>query len=318
MLRRCLLLMPALLLAACGGMTPREPVTAAKVCTPEQGLEMAKGLVAAGRWSEAAAVLEQAERSFPGDPAIEEDLAGVRAQWRRERRAIDDRILVGDAEHARDKVALLDRLALGEPEDIMNASRRTYWHEVLKGMVDELTACGEFNIAADPQLARRCFEVASGLPTTPEIEGRLARIEEQLKASESLASEKRRLIDEKQRQAKAKKLLDGAKAAIEARDYRRALDSLDKVSTVQPENREVAGLKEEAWSVVGPQVEALVKLGDHLYLNEQLDAAVATWQAALSLKPGDEDIAARIERAKTVLSRLDTLRRQQNPTPGAE
>ena len=39
------------------------------------------------------------------------------------------------------------------------------------------------------------------------------------------------------------------------------------------------------------QVEALVKLGDHLYLNEQLEAAVATWQAALILKPDDEAVA---------------------------
>ena len=52
---------------------------------------------------------------------------------------------------------------------------------------------------------------------------------------------------------------------------------------------------------------------DQRYLDEQLEAAVATWQAALILKPDDEAILARIDRANTVLNRLDALRRQQNP-----
>ena len=69
--------------------------------------------------------------------------------------------------------------------------------------------------------------------------------------------------------------------------------------------------------MISPQVEALVKLGDHLYLDEQLEAAVATWQAALSLKPGDEAILARVDRAETVLTRLDDLRRQQRALPAA-
>ena len=109
-----------------------------------------------------------------------------------------------------------------------------------------------------------------------------------------------------------------ARAAIDARDYRRALDILEKVAQLQPNNSEVSGLQEEAWSMISPQVGALVKLGDHLYLDEQLDAAVATWQAALTLKPDDEAILARIERAKTVLNRLDALRRRQNSPPGED
>jgi hypothetical protein len=65
-------------------------------------------------------------------------------------------------------------------------------------------------------------------------------------------------------------------------------------------------------------VDALVKLGDQLYLEEQLNAAVATWEAALGLKPGDEEIVARIDRAKNVLVKLDELRREQNSEPSSE
>ncbi|MCB1727706.1 MAG: hypothetical protein KDI22_09775, partial [Gammaproteobacteria bacterium] len=137
----------------------------------------------------------------------------------------------------------------------------------------------------------------------------------QLRASDDIAAERRRAREEKERHQRAKALLGQAKAAIDASDYRRALDILDKVAQLQPDNREVSGLQQKALAIISPQVDALVKLGDHLYLEEQLDAAVATWQAALTLTPGDEEIAARIERAKTVLTRLDALRLQQKVVP---
>ena len=39
---------------------------------------------------------------------------------------------------------------------------------------------------------------------------------------------------------------------------------------LQPDNREVSGLQQKALAIISPQVDALVKLGDHLYLEEQL------------------------------------------------
>jgi hypothetical protein len=38
----------------------------------------------------------------------------------------------------------------------------------------------------------------------------------------------------------------------------------------------------------------------------------------LGLKPGDEEIVSRIERAKSVLGKLDELRRQQNGGSSSE
>ena len=225
--------------------------------------------------------------------------------------------MVDDAENQQRKLAALDRLGRAAPGDLLLTSRRIYWKEVLASKLERLAACAEIHAEARPALAKRCYTVASELTISDEIERRLNAVAAQLREGESLAAQRRKARAEKERQARAKVLLDEAKVAIDAHDYRRALDVLTQVAELQPGDPEVAGLQQEAWAMISPQVEALVKLGDHLYLDEQLEAAVATWKAALNLKPKDEDILARIERARTVLDRLDVLRKRQQPGAAA-
>lgn len=321
MVRFALVVLAAILLGACAALPPRAPMESRLIKPPasaDEAIGIAHDLVKRGHWSDALLLLDSASRSFPDNRNLVAEREALGAQWEREQQILEDRIMVGDAESQQRKIGLLEQLSLGDRNDLVVASRRIYWKEVLRGKVEQLTSCGERHAVSQPTLARRCFEIASLIPGTEKVEARLARIEEQLRASEDIAAERRRQREEKERQARAKVLLDNAKRKIEARDYRDALDTLDKVAELQPNNSEVPGLQQAAWSMISPQVEALVKLGDHLYLDEQLDAAVATWQAALGLKPDDEDILARIERAKTVLNRLDLLRQQQRSPITAE
>lgn len=302
-------------IAGCSGL-PNRPHPEVRLVKPpataDEAIAIARDFTSRGRWSDAIQVLESASRRFAGSQALDAERRVIEARWEYEERSLEDQILVGDGESQRAKIALLEKLSLAQPDDLIVISRRIYWKEVLAGKLEALTDCAERHALANPALARRCVQVAAGIPSTPDIEQRLARVNAQLRASEEIAAERRRINEEKERHARARVLLDNAKQAIDSHEYRRALDTLEQVAELQPNNHEVSGLREEAWSMISPQVEALIKLGDHLYLDEQLDAAVATWQAALTLKPGDEEILARIERAKTVLKRLDALRRQQN------
>ncbi|MCG6966048.1 MAG: hypothetical protein LJE59_06035 [Chromatiaceae bacterium] len=304
----------ALLLAACAGPDTRSTAQAPvgrPAASADEALASARDLAQRGQWSQSIAGLDAATRQFPEDATLAEERGRLAARWEQEQRALEDQIVVADAENQYNKIALLEKLVRAQPDDLYAASRRLYWKEALAAKLEPLTKCAEAHVVSRPELAQRCVAVASQIPAGGAIDQRLARVTKQLKASESLAAERRRLAEEKERQARVKALLDGAKKAIDERDYRGALDTLDKVAAIQPNNKELAGLREQAWSMITPQVEALVKLGDNLYLNEQLGAAVATWQAALTLKPGDEDILARVERATTVLNRLDELRHQQ-------
>jgi len=318
MRRAAVLLVGLLFISGCAVLDVRPKTGHPLVKSPAsaaEAIEIAQHMARRGRWSDALAVLDSAARDFPGDRRLLEQRQALELSHQREIRVLEDQIMVGDAENQKQKIALLEKLSLAQPEDLIVVSRRIYWKEVLARRTEGLTACAEFHVGTESELAKRCFDLASTLAATPAVEQRLAQVSRQLRASEDIAAERRRANEERERQLRAKVLLGNAKVAIEAREYRRALDILDEVAGLQPNNSEVVGLQQEAWAMISPQVEALVKLGDHLYLDEQLDAAIATWQAALSLKPDDEDIVARIERATAVLSRLDALRRQQKP-PG--
>ena len=312
------LLLLSLLLLGLGGCSDLQTRLAEPPSKPmessTEALDAADVMAKEGRWSQALALLEKAARDYPGDPAIEARRVSMRERWERQERVLEDQIMVGDAENQELKIALLEKLSLAEPGNLIVTSRRIYWKEVLASNIEKLTACGEFHVTTDTALARRCFQLASGMAATPDIEQRLAGISEQLLLSENVAAERRRAKEEKERQRGRSRC-----STMRRRRSTRVITDVHWIFWKKSRNcsRTTArcrGLQEEAWSMISPQVEALVKLGDHLYLDEQLDAAVATWQAALTLKPDDEAILARIDRAKTVLNRLDALRRQQNPS----
>lgn len=309
------------LIAGCAGLRPVGTANPPLINPPQSADEailVARHLARRGRWDAALAAIEAARRQFPAAAGLVDEQASLQQRWAYRRQVLEDRMMLADAEAQHAKVTALEELSRAEPDDLILTSRRLYWKELLSGKTEALTACAEAHVAANPTLSRRCHAQAAHLDSTPEIEERLSAVQNLLRASEQEAVERRRLRQLKERQARARVLLDEARSAIDAHDYRRALDRLAEVEVLQPDNAEVGGLREEAWSMISPQVKALVKLGDHLYLDEQLEAAVATWKAALNLKPDDEELKARIERAKTVLRRLESLRQKQQAVPGVE
>jgi tetratricopeptide (TPR) repeat protein len=319
--RRSVLILSCLGIFACAhppavdnpvtGSNPAPNAVAETIAVAERHVE-------AGRWSAAIDVVERALQKAPDSRRLADALDDLSRRWLAQEQEWEDRIALGNAENYERRIELLEQLSRAAPNDLLVASRRLYWKEVLRGKAEPLLACAERHSSAEPELARRCYRLATDLAEGAEMQARLIVVREQLHESEQLAEQRRRRIAERRRQAEAKVLLGDAKAAIEESDYRRALDVLEKVAELQPDNPEVEALQHSAWSMLNPQIEALVKLGDHLYLDEQLNAAVATWQAAQNLQPDDPDIAARLTRARTVLERLDDLRDKQRPATPAE
>ena len=311
-----------LLLTACSGLGPRQQGTPGPATdtdrtesvptNAELAVQDAQELADSGQWADAIALLDSAAQSFPNDATLVEEHESLVERWAYEQRVIEDEILVNDAEGLREKLALLEKLARAEPGDLVVASRRAYWNQALTGKLDELVACCDAHVSTQPALARRCLSVASEMSAPREISRRLARIEEKLRKTEERVAQRQRVAAEKEDQARVTHLLEKARLALGAREYRRALDTLRQVARLEPRNPEMLKLRRRIERVIRPQIEALVKRGDQLYLDEQLDAAVATWRAALNLRPQDEEILARIERAQTVLSKLKELRREQN------
>lgn len=272
---------------------------------------IARSYASRGRWRSALNVLDEALAAGHDAAVLTAERELIDSQFVAWEQLLEDRITIGDSESQRAKITLLEQLSREAPDDLLLASRRLYWKEILRGRAPVLTECAERHVETEPLLAKRCYRLAVESARDETLEGRLAIVREQIKEGEQLAEERRRQRAEKAREQRAKALLVEARAAIDSSDYRGALDILGEVAQLQPDNPEIDALTRSAWSMLSPQVEALIKLGDHLYLDEQLDAAISTWKAALNLKPGDEEIVGRITRARTVLKRLDDLRHRQ-------
>ena len=303
------------LIAGCAALQPpsgnlQEPPSTTPVDSME-AVTTAREFAAQERWRAALDLIDEALAAGNDVAVLEAERNVLETQFAAWKQLLNDRIMIDDAENQRAKITLLEQLSRNSPNDLLVASRRLYSKEVLRTRAPALTDCAERYVETEPVLAKRCYRLAADTVQDEALEARLALVRNQIKEGEQLAEERDRLRAEKARQQRAKELLQRARAAVNASDYRKALNILGQVAKLQPDNPEVDALERTAWSMLSPQVEALVKLGDHLYLDEQLSAAIATWRAALSLKPGDEEIVARITRAKTVLKRLDDLRDQQ-------
>jgi tetratricopeptide (TPR) repeat protein len=321
MARTWSVVMLACLLAACSALEPwvmQQAPTVQPPASPAEALKRAEDLANGGRWSEAIAVLELASFRFPFSSDVSIGLAGMQDEWAQKKRLLQDQLMVAEAESERGRVGYLDALCLAQPQDIALAAQRDELTVSLNAKIDSLIACSEVHLISDTELAWRCYRVALELPASVDTERRLEKVSSQLRALEAQAKEQRRNAAAKKRQSRFRAQLAKAEEAIDARDYQNAFERLEKAAELEPDHPEVAAMRAELWSIVTPQVDALVKLGDQLYLEEQLNAAVATWEAALGLKPGDEEIVARIDRAKNVLVKLDELRREQNSEPSSE
>jgi len=302
-------------------LTPRaDPPATVVVEGVDDAMAESRRLSAEGRWAEAIDVIEAAQRQAPKDLRLALQREQLQQRWERVRRLIEDQIMIIEAEANKHRLDWLQTLSRARPDDLLVTSRRIFAREELRGRLPALLACAEWHVEIERELARRCHALATELAMEPgdravvqRIGGRLQAVELEVVAAEpptSAAQRPRRSrpVDDQRR---ARAMLQEAKQAVEAEDYRRALDTLDEVAALQPNNPEIADLRQAAENAINPQIEALVKLGDHLYLDEQLEAALATWQAALVLSPEDQEIVSRIERANTVLAKLQHLREQQ-------
>lgn len=315
---RLLVSMLAVVLSGCAVLQSGPDAPAADPpALPEAAVAEAGRAAADGRWTKALALIDDAQRRFPDDARLSTYRQQLASRWARERRTIEDRIMVGDAENRRERVALLTALSHADPDDLIVMSRRIFWRERLQDHLDSLLDCAEWHIETDRDLAWRCYDVAAGIADAPLAEVRLKLLADRFAASAREQEQQRRQAAERERRQRVMALMDEARAAIGRRDFRSALAALDQVAALQPETDETAALRQVARDGLNPQVEALVRLGDRLYLNERLEAALATWRAALDLRPDDAEIVARIERANTVLDKLARLRREQRPAPEA-
>ncbi len=310
-----LLAVMGLMLAGCPQRTS-EPVGELRLSQEDSPAEIVVAsakLARDGKTDEALALVEQAQRRNPESGALAAQRVRLLTPLDPATQALEDQLLLDEARYLKAKVAHLSTWLDAEPGDAVASARLTYWSGQLTDRLEGLAACAERNIQARPKLSRQCLSTARSLPGSSPYSARLAAVEQQLSAQRQVVRQRRKARQVRQQRDQIAGILQSAKTLLAGGAYGAARGLLQHASAIDAENTEIADLMLEAELGLDRQVTSLLALGDRLYLDEQIDAALANWEEALSLRPEDEEIIARIDRARAVLGRLESLRNEQLP-----
>jgi len=315
-----------LLITACGGF----PVTdqrftgesQSESATPSNAITEVQQLNRQGSRVEALNILREAHRKYPENPNIQSLLEKMEASWVIEKQHLQDRMLIIEVGGLLETVPMLEKLSMGDPDNYLLKSRLLFWEKYLQLKMNALLSCAMAEREIDVSLARRCLQQANAIAPSEEISRQLAEIDnrfEQRKQAITARKKDRERLDQatvmrvqKQKQVRQiEMLLLQAEQDIQQGSLASALMKLEEALKQDPENPRIHMLIAQVQPTLESRFEALMKLGDRLYRDEQIGPAVAVWEAALKLKPDQEQIAQKIDRARKVLENLEAIRSLQ-------
>ncbi len=328
MIRRFCSLLPALLLAGCAGLVEKRPPPPAPepapvaersgritVLPPEEVIRQAEQLRKEGNWSQAIALLQEANRQYPGYGDLEKITRRLETNWENEKRRLEERILVTEAEAMLKIIPMLEQLERGESGDYLLKSRLLFWRQFLQTKAEPLVACGRAESGRDLWLARKCLQLAQRIAPSKEAKQLQRQVSARIRAVKKALRGRKERQEQEQRARRIEVLLAEAEADMQRGALSSALLKLDEAVRQDPENPQVRQLLSKVQAALERQVESLVKLGDRLYREEQIGPAIAVWEAALKLTPDDQEVSEKILRARKVLEKLQEIRARSGEAP---
>lgn len=304
---RYFLVLPLLFLVGCTGNQIRQQEPKASK-PPEVIIKEADGLVAGDNLAGAVKMLKSAVGIYPENRELEKRFRRLDVKWERHKRQLEDRILVLEAGAIWKKLPLLEKLAQSDPDSYILESRLLFWKKLLESKEDNLISCAGYHLKKNLLLAKECVELARKIDPGFAHNALIKEIDHSLQVRKSIRKSKIKEKKKQHRLVQIDQLLETAKERLSTKDYAGGVRALDKLLKLAPKNPEAIKLHVRAKAERDQQVTELVKLGDRLYREEQIEQAVIIWEIAAKLDPGENDIANKIDRALKVLGRLQEIR----------
>ncbi|PLY15943.1 MAG: hypothetical protein C0631_05160 [Sedimenticola sp.] len=297
--------------------------------SPQQTIESADQLANQGQWQDAIALLRRAQKMYVDSPLLQRKEWELSNQWQEIKLTIDHKILIIETNALRQRLSLMEVVTTGEPDSYSTKTRVLFWEQLLKQKFQDLIACSDYQLDKQPDLAELCLTLAAEIELTPEVDERLAELDrrkpavqesERLQGSTLAIDNPVKPPAKKQPQKKVAKqnnndeqvqtLLASAQIAMEQGDFPSAVSDLKQAVSIQPESSDFWFEIENLQWQIENQIDALIRQGEVYYGYDQLEAAVTTWEKVLVLDPERRDIADRINRARKVLVKLESIKKQ--------
>lgn len=306
---RFLLVLPLLFLVGCTMNQIRQQEERISK-SPEVIIKEVEGLVAGGHLAGAVKMLKSAMDIYPENRELEMKYRRLDVKWASYKRQLEDQILVIEADAIWKKIPVLEKLAQSDPDSYILETRLLFWKKLLESKEDNLISCAGYHLKKNLLLAKKCVELARKIDPGFAHKALIKEINHSLEVRKSLRKSKLKEQKKQHRLVQIDQLLATAKKRLSSKDYAGGVRALDKLLKLAPKNPQAIKLHAEAKEARDLQVTELVRLGDRLYREEQIEQAVIIWEIATKLNPTKEDIANKINRALKVLDRLQEIRGQ--------
>jgi hypothetical protein len=301
------LLLPCLLLSACSMLKLQLPQ--AKPVLPENPLLEAEQLASDKRWGEAVHLLEQAVAQGYDDTAYLDALAETTRQQKVYEDELRARLLLEETKAVQNQLPILEKLAHSEPQNPQLSERLTSARNQLTLDRKTLSTCGWSQAARDNQLARQCLELALSIEDDPQDRRLLERLTEKKVQTIKREVQKQRGIREKQWKDRNQGRLHQARQHFQDGQLDESRKQLRRLLQEDPHNQEARQLLSQVEKLLEIHMDNLLKAGDRMYREGEIEGAKALWQAASKMDPDDIRATEKIERADRVLKNLESLRK---------
>jgi len=305
------LLLPCVLLSACSLTRPLTPPP--KPVLPDDPLASAEQLATDGRWGEAVRLLRQAVEQGLDDEAYLRALAETSRRQKTHEDELRTRLLLEETRALHKQLPILEQLAYSDPRNPQLEQRLLDSRNQLSLKRKALSTCGWRQSARDSKLARQCLELALKIEDDPQDRRLLQQLTEKKVQIIKQEVQKQRGIREKQWKDRNQDRLQQAKRHARDSQLDEARNQLKLLLQEDPENPQAKQLLSQVETRLAAYLENLLKAGDRMYREGEIEGAKALWQAALKLDPNDARAKEKVERAERVLKNLESLRKTEQP-----
>lgn len=225
---------------------------------------------------------------------------------KQEIRYLEDKILLIESRSIYEKIELVNKLSAESPKSYLLISRRFILEKQLEVKVSNLLSCVAYHQAEGLNLALKCAKLAHEVTPSDNTQ-------QVLDETLQLATDrtvKRQSITQAKVDHKHNALMALAKKQMTQPNFVAGIETLEKLLKISPDDEEVKKLLAELTSRQAAQVADLTTMGDNLYLEENIEQALAVWQAVIKLDPENQEVLSRIDRAHKVIEKMDQIKEQ--------
>ena len=309
-------LLACLLLSGCTFWKSIQDLSSKDPELPQDPLATSKSLAADGRWGEALTLLDRAIAQGWSSPAYLSAREITLQEKLRLEQELQDRLLIEETKAQQTQFPLLSEMVRLDPANQAAEKSLTAIRQTLQAQRRKLSECGSRQMERHPDLAQTCLELALSLEATQRDRQLLNHLTEKEKQSEQAKAQQQLDMQEQARKDRIEYSLQEAKSLYEKDQFNPARKQLNQVLAEEPTNSEAKKMLSELEKRLQSHLDYLLKKGDKLYQQGEIERAQAIWKAALRLDPENSLAKEKLERASRVLENLENLRRAEQVKKG--